>query len=133
MPSEDSVYLHLDRAYLQIQDWQGNALEPTDYGWEIKNGLLEPIPMQQDPAPVCLMEVTLCKCKATKSISGRCSCYRSSVTCSIVSGCQNCENQDVEEEESVGEAREEDVNDMTAMKVTMMSDCCEKVFTFSGA
>ena len=57
VPSEDSVYLHLDRAYLQIQDWQGNALEPTDYGWEIKNGLLEPSPMQQDPAPVCLMEV----------------------------------------------------------------------------
>ena len=69
--SEDSVCLHLDRAYFQIQDWQGNALEPTDYGWEIKDGLLEPIPMQQDPAPVCLMEVTQCKCKATKCNSGR--------------------------------------------------------------
>ena len=45
-PSEDSVCLNLDRAYFQIQDWQGNALEPTDYGWEIKNGLLEPIPMR---------------------------------------------------------------------------------------
>ena len=76
--SEESVYLHLDRAYFQIQNWQGNALEPTDYGWEIKDGLLEPIPMQQDPAPVCLMGVTQCKCKATKcnSASGRCSCYR---------------------------------------------------------
>ena len=76
--SEDSVYLHLDRAYFQIQDWQGNALEPTDYGWEIKDGLLKPIPMQQDPVPVCLMEVTQCKCKATKctSANGRCSCYR---------------------------------------------------------
>ena len=29
-PSEDSVCLHLDRAYFQIHDWQGNALEPTD-------------------------------------------------------------------------------------------------------
>ena len=48
---------------------------PTDYGWEIKDGLLEPIPMQQDPAPVCLMEVAQCKCKATKCTSGRCSCY----------------------------------------------------------
>ena len=33
VPSEDSVCLHLDRTYFQIQDWQGNALEPTDYGW----------------------------------------------------------------------------------------------------
>ena len=73
---EDSVYLHLDRAYFQIQDWQGNALEPTDYGWKIKDGLLESIPMKQDAAPVCLMEVPQCKCKATKCTSGRCSCYR---------------------------------------------------------
>ena len=74
--SKDSVYLHLDEAYFQIQDWQGNALEPTDYRWEIKDRLLENIPMQQDPAPVCLMEVTQCKFKATKCISGKCSCYR---------------------------------------------------------
>ena len=74
--SEDSVYLHLDRAYFQIQDWQGNALEPNDYGWEIKDELLEPIPIQQDPLPVCLMEITQCKCKATKCTTRRCSCYR---------------------------------------------------------
>ena len=75
-PSEDSVCLHLNRAYFQIQDWQGNVLEPTDYGWEIKDGLLEPIPMQQDPAPVCLIEVTQCKYKATKCTSRRYSCNR---------------------------------------------------------
>ena len=50
--NQDSFYLHLNRAYFQIQDWQGNALELTEYGWEIKDGLLEPIPMQQDPVPV---------------------------------------------------------------------------------
>ena len=75
VPSEDSVCLHLDIAYFQIRDWQGNALEPTDNGWEIKDGLLEPIPMRQDPAPICLMEVTQCKCKATKCTSGMCSWY----------------------------------------------------------
>ena len=57
----------------------------------------------------------------------------SSGTCSIVSGCQNCENQDVEEEASDGEAHEEDVIYMTAMNVTTMSDCCEKVLRSSGA
>ena len=57
----------------------------------------------------------------------------SSVTCSIVSGCQNCENQDVEEEGSDGEAHEEDVICITAMNVTTMSDCCEKVLRSSGA
>ena len=51
-----------------------------------------------------------------------------SVTCSIVSGCQNYENHDVEEEASDGEAHEEDVIYMTAM-----SDCCEKVLRSSGA
>ena len=69
VPSEASVCLYLDIAYFQIQDWQGNALEPTDYGWEVKNGLLEPRPTRQDPVSVCLMEVTQCKCKATKCIS----------------------------------------------------------------
>ena len=57
----------------------------------------------------------------------------SSVTCSIVSGCQNCENQDVEEEGSDGEAHEEDVIDITAMNVTTMSDCSEKLLRSSGA
>ena len=57
----------------------------------------------------------------------------SSVTCSIVSGSQNCENQDVDEEGSDGEAHEEDVIYMTAMNVTTMSDCCEKVLRSSGA
>ena len=57
----------------------------------------------------------------------------SSMTCSIVIGCQNCENQDVEEEGSDGEAHEEDVVYMTAMNVTTMSDCCEKVLTSSSA
>ena len=100
--SEDSVYLHLDRAYFQIQDWQGNALEPTDYGWEIKDGLLEPILMQQDPAPVCLVEVTQCKLRQQNvSVEGALA-IASSVTCSIASGCQNCEIQDVEEEGSDG-------------------------------
>ena len=50
----------------------------------------------------------------------------SSVTCSIVSGCQNCENQDVEEEGSDGETHEEDAIYVTAMNVTTMSDCCDE-------
>ena len=41
----------------------------------------------------------------------------SSVTCSIASGCQNCE-KDVEEEGSDGEAHEEDVVYVTAINVT---------------
>ena len=52
---------------------------------------------------------------------------------SIASGCQNCENQDVKEEGSDGEAHEEDVIYITAMNVTTMSDCCEKVLRSSGA
>ena len=57
----------------------------------------------------------------------------SSMTCSIASGCQNCENQDVEEEGSDGEAHEKDVIYVKAMNVTTMSDCCEKVLRSSGA
>ena len=62
-----------------------------------------------------------------------CLAIAGSVTCSIVSGCQNCENQDVEEEGSDGEAHKEDVIYMTAMNVTKMGDCCEKVLRSSGA
>ena len=105
-PSDDAVNLHVERAFLQVQEWLGNALEPRDYGWKIKDGLLEPIPMQQDPAPAYLMVVIQCNCKATKCQSGRCSCYRSSQRCTVACGCQNCENQEIiedENEESEGE------------------------------
>ena len=50
----------------------------------------------------------------------------SSVTCSIASGRQNCENQDVEEERSDGETHEEDFIYVTAMNVTTMSDYCDE-------
>ena len=49
----------------------GTFLNPESFGWHMEDGILEPIPMRQEPAPHFLMEVTVKKfgCKSVRTIS----------------------------------------------------------------
>ena len=60
----DAAQLHAERAYLQVQDWDRNSLNPESSGWHMVDGILEPIPMQQEPASHFLIEVKKCLCKS---------------------------------------------------------------------
>lgn len=45
-PTEDSARQHSLRVYLQIMDWKQlkpHSMDPTKWGWQIKNGHLEPV------------------------------------------------------------------------------------------
>ena len=66
----DAAQLHAERAYLQVQVRDGNSLNPESFGWHMVDGILEPIPMRQEPAPHFLMEVKKCGCKSVRKISG---------------------------------------------------------------
>ena len=58
----DAVELHSERAYHQIQDCQSNSLDPDLFGCKMVDELLETFPMNKEPVPPFLMEVTTCKC-----------------------------------------------------------------------
>ena len=68
-PTTDAAQLHAERAYLQVQVRDGNPLNPESFGWHMVDGILEPIPMRQEPAPHFLMEVKKCGCKSVRTIS----------------------------------------------------------------
>ena len=67
-------------AHGQPQDWKGWAskLVPEEFkwGWKIKEeGKMLPIQTSLSPAPIKLMEITRCNCKAGCS-TGRCTCKK---------------------------------------------------------
>ena len=59
-PTTDAVQLHSERAYLQVQDWDGNSLNPESSGWHMVYDILEPIPIRQEPASRFLIKVKKC-------------------------------------------------------------------------
>lgn len=91
-PTEDALKLHAERAFLQVQEWQGHPLDPTLYGWALVDGKYQPIPMVQQPAPSQLMEIRQCGCK-TGCTTKRCSCFNSGNVCSTICNCVACENR----------------------------------------
>jgi len=67
-PNADAVEMYLLRVYYQIQKWLGNVLNPIDWGWILRKGVLVPRKMLQFLAPDCL----LCK----KGCGALCGCQQ---------------------------------------------------------
>ena len=51
------------RTYLQVQQWFGRDLPPTEWGWKYHNNSLIPIATDLPAAPQKLMKVISCNCK----------------------------------------------------------------------
>ena len=71
-PTQDSLSLHGKRAHYQAMVWR-KALEsrqnlppPTGNGWEVKDGILQPVLITKDPAPTGLVDLTVCHCKTSR-------------------------------------------------------------------
>src|SRR6218665_1449198 len=42
-PTSAAAKQHSFRTYLAVQEWMGNTLPPTDWGWRSQEGTLEPL------------------------------------------------------------------------------------------
>ena len=85
-PTEEAARLHSWRAFLQINLWNGHALDPTQWGWKVtKHGLL-PITSTAEQAPQELLNSTACKC--SKGCRNTCGCRKQGMKCSSI--CFNC-------------------------------------------
>ncbi|KAK4885458.1 hypothetical protein RN001_001729 [Aquatica leii] len=73
--------------YYQVQTWQGNQLNPEDWGWKLINNTLEPIQTLLLAAPEKLLNTIFCNCK--KGCSTKCGCKKVGLQCS--SACTNCQ------------------------------------------
>ena len=92
-PTSAAAEQHSYRVYLQVQEWLGNCLDPTKWGWSMIEKSLKPIPTTKEVAPLKLLNLISCNCKV--ACNKRCKCAQFGMHCSAMCGeCQgtNCEN-----------------------------------------
>ena len=76
-------------AHLPIQ----NLPSPEGYGWELNSSLLDPIMTDNLPAPIGLIELSVCNCES-RCASKRCRCLKNNLVCTDMCKCQNYKNAD---------------------------------------
>ena len=50
-PTSYAAKQHSYRTYYTIQEWMGNALPPTEWGWKFEEGGLTPVETDRPVAP----------------------------------------------------------------------------------
>ncbi|CAG9817741.1 unnamed protein product [Phaedon cochleariae] len=86
--SDDLKERRFQILYLQVQEWLGNPLPPTDWGFEKhEEGHLRPVTNRSKPAPDRLLEMVSCYCTQGCE-SKKCSCRRHKMVCSNI--CRYC-------------------------------------------
>ena len=95
-PTTAAAESHGARVYFQTQLWmaKGINLNAEEWGWVTSEDRLEPLLTNLPPAPETLMKVIRCNCK-TDCDTGRCTCRKLGLECSVVCGeCNgiNCTN-----------------------------------------
>ena len=65
--TSDAARFHSYRAYYPVQEWLGNAqdVEPTEWGWELLDGILNPVMSSKAVAPETVLLIISCGCKMT--------------------------------------------------------------------
>lgn len=81
------------------------------FGWEVVNDRIVPIMTDELPAPVALIELSVCSCKKAKCDSNRCKCYKNNLQCTDMCKCLSCENTDDQREEELVESEDETLGD----------------------
>ena len=89
-----------------------NLPDPCGFGWELNNGNLVPIMIDDLPVPTGLIELNMCSCK-TGCSSGRCTCKKKNMLCTEMCSCSHAyENSDCKEKEDIYES-EDEISDMS--------------------
>lgn len=88
-PTSEAARQHIYRVYYQVQIWLGKNLQPEEWGWDLKNDILQPKTTLLPPAPDELLNTIFCNCK--KGCGAQCGCRKVGLPCSKV--CGQCHGQ----------------------------------------
>ena len=104
------ITLVLRRSLLPLQ----NLPSPLNYGWDVSYKSYVPIMSDELPAPLALIEHSVCSCK-TNCCSNRCKCYKNQLNCTDMCKCIDCENDDADHSDEEiylqSDDDDEDIND----------------------
>ncbi|KAK3910373.1 Putative pyruvate, phosphate dikinase regulatory protein [Frankliniella fusca] len=85
-PTSDRARQHSLRVYLTVQDWLGNSLDPTQWGWYRGERSLHPVPSKLSPAPQELLHLIAGNFKAGCRAGSGCSCRKAELPCTPACG-----------------------------------------------
>jgi hypothetical protein len=114
-PTSASARQHSFRVYLQVQEWLGRDLSPTEWGWQKELRCLTPLMTTMPPAPDDLLQKVSCGCQ-TDCSTQNCSCKAAGIPCGVLCGLcagDSCLNRatSTEDEANEGENPDEDPDD----------------------
>ena len=101
------ICLVLKRSHMAIQ----NLPPPQNYGWELNGESLDPILTDNLPAPLGLIELSVCGCNGDCSTK-RCKCYKNKFVCTDMCKCTSCSNDDVYESSDQELDTDSDISDL---------------------
>ena len=90
-PTSAAAKQHSYGTYLTVQNWMGNSLSPTEWGWRLYDGALEPVETEKPVAPDSLLNMVSCGCKPDGCGSMVCGCKKLGLVCNSM--CVNCIGQ----------------------------------------
>lgn len=91
LPTESAAAVHGYRTYHQLQLWDKNPKNATEWGWKInEEKKLIPVQSEKEMIPEKILKIVSCGCK-TKCNSLICSCKKFGILCSEL--CLNCSDK----------------------------------------
>lgn len=114
-PTERALIFHAYRVHAQVAQWKSlslDCLNPLEWGWSLKDGMMTPVMTDQEAAPERFLMFIRCKCKSMKKrLCGQntCSCVRNGLKC--VQACSGCRGETCENSSELEEPAWEEDND----------------------
>ena len=98
-PTRATLREHIHRAHFIRMIWVTadepcpRLPAPTDYGWVLENERLVPVRSTGLPAPLSILMLIKCNCKASSCTGSKCSCIHARMKCTELCGCSDdCQN-----------------------------------------
>ena len=98
-PTQDALIQHLKRSQHQLMIWinasvaKPNLPLPEESGWTLSGDSLIPVLMTSEAVPSACVELVTCGCKTRKCNTGRCTCNKNKIGCTLGCMCNNdCSN-----------------------------------------
>ena len=95
-PNSANLLLHVQRVHLQMTLWKAADqhsppdIDISNFGWEMKAGVLSPCIDPGPTGPPALMDMISCRCRAAgKACAAICCCKKEGLSCTIYCLCQS--------------------------------------------